>query len=79
MTNTGAISLETIVNVVFGIAACLMSLGGIYATIRAGHTQRYQPLDIECRYQKMGCGDLWFIIPRPSRNSTNAVRLPVAQ
>ncbi|KAI1423573.1 hypothetical protein F5Y12DRAFT_716200 [Xylaria sp. FL1777] len=47
MANGDPISLEIIVNVVFGLVACLMSAGGIYATIRAGHTQRYEVLDLE--------------------------------
>ncbi|KAI1352282.1 hypothetical protein F5Y01DRAFT_280446 [Xylaria sp. FL0043] len=34
-------STETIVNVVFGIVACLIAIGGIIATLRAGRNQRY--------------------------------------
>ncbi|KAI1747891.1 hypothetical protein F4782DRAFT_534955 [Xylaria castorea] len=47
MATASPISLETIVNVVFGILACLISIGGVVATIRAGRKQRYQRPDLE--------------------------------
>ncbi|KAI3320436.1 hypothetical protein HD806DRAFT_232492 [Xylariaceae sp. AK1471] len=47
MTKPGSISLETIVNVVFGILACLIAIGGVIATIHAGNKQRHRPPDLE--------------------------------
>ncbi|KAI1739902.1 hypothetical protein F4680DRAFT_127834 [Xylaria scruposa] len=50
MPTSSPVSLETIVNVVFGILACLISICGVVATIRVGRKHRYQRPDLECMY-----------------------------
>ncbi|KAI0905532.1 hypothetical protein F4823DRAFT_133841 [Ustulina deusta] len=38
-------STETIVNIIFGIVACLIAIGGVVATVRAGRNQRDGQID----------------------------------
>ncbi|KAI1298834.1 hypothetical protein F5Y03DRAFT_397974 [Xylaria venustula] len=39
------ISIDTVVNVIFGIVACLIAIGGIIATVHAGRNSRRNQLD----------------------------------
>jgi len=49
MANQNSISLETILNVLFGGLACLIAIVGVFATVITANKQRYQPADVERR------------------------------
>ncbi|KAI0907141.1 hypothetical protein F4823DRAFT_565080 [Ustulina deusta] len=40
-----SLSMDTIINIIFGLVACLIAIAGVIATVRTGRKQRSDPID----------------------------------